>query len=141
MASDERDLLEVLTVELTSLEQGAYRHVPRTAWRPKFLFQDSPTCLNFDSVQPTKPCSDCILIQLVPEGLRDRKVPCRYIALNEQEQTIDSLYRTGTQEELEAAVAQWLKASIAQLKREREESLKASRLPEVHVRARFVGGR
>jgi len=140
MSSDRRDLLEVLTVELAFLEKGAYRHAPQAAWRPRFLFQDSPTCVNFHSGQPPKPCSDCILVQLVPEGFRNKKVPCRYIPLNEQEETVDSLYRTGTQEELEAAVAQWLKASIAQLKREREESLKASRRPEIHVRARFVGG-
>jgi hypothetical protein len=141
MASDKRDLLDVLTAELEFLERGGYRHSPRAAWRPQFLFQDSPACLNFDPDQPPKPCSDCILMQLVPEDLQNKKIPCRHIPLSEQAETIDSLYRTGTQEELEAAVARWLKITIAQLKREKQERATACERIEVHVRARFVNGR
>jgi hypothetical protein len=140
MTRDERDLLEVLTVELEFLEKGGYRHAPQAAWRPQFVFQDSPTCLNLDPVQPQESCRNCVLMQLIPTDVRNKAVQCRYISLSEQEETIDFLYRTGTQEELEAAVAQWLKTTIARLKRERKESAKASGRPEVHVRARFVGG-
>jgi hypothetical protein len=105
------------------------------------MFQDSPTCLNFDPTQQPRPCSDCILMQLVPEDLRSKKNPCRYIPLSENGQTIDSFYRTGTQEELEAAAAQWLRTTIARLEREKAEGLRGSGHPEVHVRARFVTGR
>ena len=109
MTNDNRDLLDVLKAELEFLEKGGYRHTARAAWRPQFMFQDSPTCLNFDPTQQPRPCSDCILMQLVPGDLRTKKIPCRYIPLSERGETVDSFYRTGTQEELEATVAQWLK--------------------------------
>jgi len=141
MTNDNRDLLEALKAELEFLEKGGYRHTARAQWRPQFIFQDSPTCLNFDSTRPSRPCSDCILMQLVPEDSRSTKIPCRYIPLSEQGETIDSFYQTGTQEELEAAVRQWLRTTIQRLEREKAEGLKASHSPEVHVRARFVTGR
>jgi hypothetical protein len=141
MMKDKQDLLDVLKAELEFVEKGGYRHTARAAWRPQYIFQDSPTCLNFDSTQERRPCSDCILTQLVPEALRDEKIPCRFIPLSEEGETIDSFYRTGTQEELEGAVGRWLRTTIARLEQEREESLRASEHPEVHVRARFVTGR
>ena len=141
MTNDKRDLLDVLKAELEFLEKGGYRHTARAAWRPHFMFQDSPTCLNFDPTQQPRPCSDCILMQLVPEDLRSKKIPCRYIPLSEHGDTIDSFYRTGTQEELEAAVAQWLRTTISRLEREKAEGLRGSEHPEVHVRARFASGR
>jgi hypothetical protein len=62
-------------------------------------------------------------------------------SLNESRETIDSFYRTGTQEELETAVAHWLKTTIARLEQEKSEGLRDSEHSEVHVRARFVTGR
>ena len=140
MTNDKRDLLDVLKAELEFLEKGGYRHTARAPWRPQFIFQDSPTCLNFDPTQQPRPCSDCLLMQLVPEDLRSKKIPCRYIPLSEHGETIDSFYRTGTQEELEAAVAQWLKTTISRLEQVKSEGLRSSEHPEVHVRARFVAG-
>ena len=141
MTKDKRDLLDVLKAELEFVENGGYRHTARAAWRPQYIFQDSPTCLNFDPTHPRRPCGDCTLIQLIPEGLRDKKVPWRYIPLSEQGETIDSFYRAGTQQELEAAVGQWLKTTIARLEREKQERLRASENPELHVGAKFVAGR
>lgn len=139
--NDKRDLLDVLKAELEFVEKGGYRHTARAAWRPQFVFQDSPTCLNFDPTQPRRPCSDCALMQLVPEDLRGKKIPCRFIALSERGETVDSFYRSGTQEELEAAVRQWLSTTIARLEREKVETLRVSEHPEVHVRAKFVTDR
>ena len=118
MANDARGLLDVLRAELEFIEKGGYRTTARAAWRPHFMFQDSPTCLNFDTTQPPKPCNDCVLMQLIPEDAQARKVPCRYIPLNERGETIDSFYRTGTQQELEATVVRWLKATIERLERD-----------------------
>ena len=58
-------------------------------------------------------------MQLVPPPFRDEKVPCRYIPLNEKSETIQSLYRCGTPEELEAAVGEWLMNTIQKLEVER----------------------
>jgi hypothetical protein len=138
MAKDERSLLDVLRAELKFIEKGGYRRSARPAWRPHYMFQDSPTCLNSDPNQPPKPCSDCILMQLVPENARVRKIPCRYIPLNERGETIDAYYRAGTQEELEAAVVEWLKATIKRLERKSAQAPPTEEAPQVHVRAKFV---
>jgi len=117
MANKKRDLLEVLRLELDFLENGGYRKV--SSWRPQFIFEDSPTCLNYGNPAARRPCSECVLMQLVPSPFRDKKVPCRYIPLNEQSETIHSLYRCGTPEELEAAVGEWLMNTIQKLELER----------------------
>ncbi len=118
MAKDERNLLAVLKAELGFVQKGGYRYTARSPWRPQFIFQDSPTCLNFDINQPRRPCSECVLMELVPPGLRNGKIPCRHIPLNAQGETIDSLYRTGTLEELETALTNWLKSMIQKLEHE-----------------------
>jgi hypothetical protein len=138
MNKDKRELLAILRAELEFLEKGGYRHAARAEWRPQFMFQGSPACLNFDPAQAPKPCSDCILMELVPEALRDKTTACRYIPLSKRGETIDFFYRTGTQEELETAVAQWLKTTIARLEREKSQGSRNSEHPEVHVRARFM---
>jgi hypothetical protein len=112
--SDERGLLEVLKAELQFLNSGGYRN---GSWRPKFIFEDSPTCLNYGDSKKTKPCSECILMQFVPPEARENKIPCRHIPLNERGETIESLYRTGTQAELESAVRGWLIREIEKLER------------------------
>lgn len=134
MASDNRDLLSVLKKELEFLEKGGYRHTKRTAWRPQYAFQDSPTCLNFDTTQRPRPCSECILIQLAPSRMHQRKVPCRYIPLSNRGETVDSFYRSGTQEELELALRQWLAATIERLEHTIEGQVVAEPV-EIHVKA------
>ena len=47
MPNDDRDLLTVLKAELEFLEKGGYRHSPHARWRPQFIFEDSPTCMNY----------------------------------------------------------------------------------------------
>src|SRR6266536_3653548 len=134
MTNDKRDLLTVLRAELEFLESGGYRNAARASWRPQFVFQDSPTCLNFDPTQ-ARPCSECILTQLVPEDTQRKKFPCRYIPLNERGETIDSFYRSGTQEELESELRRWLKATIERLEKQKAKSQGALEVVEIHVRA------
>src|ERR1700730_14356659 len=66
MQRDERDLLEVLKSELECVEQRGYQRSPETAWRPKYIFEDSPSCINYNSNLNPHPCTDCALIHLVP---------------------------------------------------------------------------
>ena len=61
-------------------------------------------------------------MQLVPAEFRQGKAPCRYIPLNEQNETIQSLYQCGTPEELEAAVGEWLMNTIQKLELERGQA-------------------
>ena len=119
MAQDNRDILEVLRFELSFLEDGGYGRSPHTPWRPPAIFEDSPICPNFCDPGRPHPCDSCLLERFVPEGLRSEAVPCRFIQLTEGGQTVDDLYRTGTQVEMEEALARWLRAQIQRIEQER----------------------
>lgn len=119
MSKDRRDVVALLKSELEFLEKGGYR---KPSWRAQFIFQDSPTCLNYNRPGDPRPCSECVLFQLVPPECRKEKIPCRHIPLDEQGETIDSLHHWGTQEEIETAVAKWLRATIQELVHKRPEN-------------------
>lgn len=136
MSAEQKELLSVLRKELRFLEKGGYRETGKVPWRPQFIFQDSPTCLNFDLSQQPKPCSDCALTKLVPENLRNKKIPCRYIPLNEKGETIDSFYRSGTRSELEDAFGRWLRATIRTLEERNQQGQPGGETVEIHVKAK-----
>ena len=115
MHKDERDLLDVLKFELAFLEKGGYGRSPREPWRPRYIFEDSPSCMNYDCKDNPEPCSHCVLTQLVPPDLRNEKIPCRHIPLNALGENLDSLYRYDDQREIEETVENWLRATIAKL--------------------------
>jgi hypothetical protein len=118
MPEDNRDVLEVLKSELCFLELGWYKPSSRTQPRPQLIFEDSPTCLNYGSRQRLLPCSECVLMAFVPQDCRRERNPCRHISLNLEGYTIDTYYRLGTQEELEASVSDWLGKTIQRLEGE-----------------------
>jgi hypothetical protein len=120
MQKDERDLLEVLKFELQFLEDGGYGRSPRTPWRPQYIFEDSLTCMNYDSKENPGPCSDCVLMHVVPVERRSEKIPCRHIPFNASGETLDSLYRYTNQNTIEETVGAWLRATIQQLEEERQ---------------------
>lgn len=135
MNKDERDLLDVLKFELEFLEKGGYGRSPREPWRPRYIFEDSPTCMNYDCKESPEPCSHCILMQLVPVELRSEKIPCRQIPLNELGENLDSLYRYDEQHEIEETVENWLRKTVAAL----EEARTVARLEAREHGANVVG--
>ena len=115
MKRDKRNLVDVLKAELEFLEKGGYRHTsPFSAW-PPLIFEDSPSCLNFYTPDRPSPCTECVLIDLVPLEQQNAKIPCRHIPLNEAGETLDNVYRWATAEETETIVGNWLKATIRKL--------------------------
>src|SRR6202158_6358685 len=113
MYKDERDLLDVLKAELAFLEKGGYARSPRESWRQPLIFEDSPSGINYDPKDDADPCSACVLFQLVPPQFRGNQIPCRYIPLNAEGETLDSLYRSSHQFEVEGVFANWLRKMIA----------------------------
>src|SRR5450631_3717976 len=110
MPKDNGDVLAGLKFELKFLEKGGY-------WKPsshqEFIFQDSPACLNCGRLEDPRPCSECVFFGLVPVDRQNEKIPCRHIALDEQGETLDSLYGRGAQQEvIETAVSRCLRAAI-----------------------------
>ena len=109
---DDRDILELLKAELAFLEKGGYRKGPRYPWRPTFMFEDSPTCINFQGEGHPRPCGECALIQFVPEDRKRLRYPCRHIQLTSLGECVNSFYEWGTEEELEVALKAWLQRTI-----------------------------
>jgi len=119
MVQDNRDVLEVLEFELRFLEDGGYGRSPHAPWRAPAVFEDSPICPNFCDPARPHPCESCLLEQFVPAGQRTETIPCRFIPLTQDGQTVDDLYRTASQAEMEAALAHWLRDQILKIKQER----------------------
>lgn len=116
-----QQLAAILKAELAFLERGGYRRGPRYPWRPNFVFEDSPTCINFQDKEERQPCSECPLIHFVPQERQATRFPCRHIQLTVTGETVNSFYEWGTEEELEKAVGEWLKRTIQQLESEEQE--------------------
>jgi len=123
MKKDERDLLDVLKFELSFLGKGGYGRSPRAPWRPQLIFEDSPTCMNYDSKDHPDPCSECALIQLVPREFRAAEIPCRHIPFNMEGETLESLYDYADQYETEEIFGKWLRSTIAVLEAQRQAPL------------------
>jgi len=117
MADDKRDVLEVLKFELEFLEQGGYGRSVRTPWKPTSVFQDSPSCLNFNDPSRPHPCNECLLMDFVPAESRFQDVPCHHIPVGPKGETIEWL--EGSQLATEDALRNWLKAAIHRIEEER----------------------
>ncbi len=123
MKSTADKVLTILKGELAFLDHGGYRSVigerqplfameTAPSWRPPMFFEDSPSCpkKRYCSCDPE---GDCSLLSLVPAEHRHENVPCRYIPLNEEGQTMASLYKTaGSNKEIEARLRSWLIKTI-----------------------------
>jgi hypothetical protein len=115
MPQDDRNTVQVLKAELNYVKKGGYGRSPREPWRAQLVFEDSPTCLNYDSRENRAPCAECLLIQFVPDDRRGEKVPCRHIPLTSYGDTLLHLYRGGTEQEIEEALTIWLEKEISKL--------------------------
>ena len=86
--------------------------------------------MNFSSEDKDRaPCSECLLMQFVPEDVRTEQVPCIHIPLSPTGETISSLYSTGTQQEREEALGARLRATIRRLEGEKAKQAASADLP------------
>ena len=119
------DALATLKQELDFLDHGGYRSrrgarqplfcmETESEWKEKEFFEDSPTC-------PKKrycACAaeqDCFLKEMVPADRLTTEVPCRHIPLNAKGDTIESLSKTCTHNQVESAIRGWLVNEIGKL--------------------------
>ena len=119
MAKDHRDLLEVLENELDFIDKGGYSRSVRTPWLTKSIFQDSSTCLNYGYPYRAHPCNECHLFDFVAPKDRSQAVPCHYIPLNADGDTIEELESTGDESNMQYLVKEWLHRRIVEIKAER----------------------
>ena len=119
MAKDERDILEVLYAELDFIEKGGYGRSVRTPWQSKSVFQDSLTCINYADPERAHPCNECHLLEFVRPENQSQEVPCHFIVLNDDGETIEDLEREDNQAKLEREIGAWLRARIKEIEEER----------------------
>jgi hypothetical protein len=115
MSTDDRDLLAVLKEELDFIEKGGYGRSVSTPWLPKSIFQDSLSCLNYGYPYRAHPCTECHLLDFVAPENRSQTIPCHYIPLDENGNTIEDLEARDNQKKTEELVKNWLKARIDEL--------------------------
>ena len=125
MASDERDILELLKDELEFIDQGGYGRSVRTPWQSKSTFQDSLTCINYGYPYRAHPCNECHLLEFVSPEHRTEQIPCHFIPLNTDGETIEDLELRDNQSKLEREVRAWLSTKIKEIEEERAEHANA----------------
>jgi hypothetical protein len=103
--------LGALVRELEFLDNDGYRSA--LGWRPPLIFEDSPICPKMSS----SPCptTNCLLMNFVPEECRKQPAACRHIPLKENGESLESLYKRGSDEEIEQALREWLLNTIAEI--------------------------
>ncbi len=123
-----KDALLALRHELEFLDNGGYR-MPighrqplfcmetSTEWKDPAFFEDSPICPK-KRYGACAAVSDCLLRDFVPIERQQEPVPCRHLLLNEKGETIESLYRTGTRQEMEASLRNWLLGTIERFEKQ-----------------------
>ena len=119
MANDDRDMLEVLKEELDFIDKGGYGRSVRTPWKPKSAFQDSLTCLNYGYPYRAHPCNECHLLDYVSPEHQGAEVPCHFIPLNADGETIEELESGDNEAKLERKVRDWLRARINDIEEKR----------------------
>jgi hypothetical protein len=122
MATDDRDILELLKEELDFIESGGYGRSVRTPWLNKSVFQDSLSCINYGYPYRAHPCNECHLLEFVGPEDQTQPVPCHYIPLNADGETIEDLELKDNQAHLEREVKAWLRAKIKQIEEQRAQA-------------------
>lgn len=115
MPKDERDLLELLKMELDFVEKGGYGRSVRTPWKETSAFRDSLTCVNYALPEKAHPCDECHLIDFVPSEKRNEVLPCHFIPLTEAGDTVEDLEIQGNQAKLEEALKHWMRRKIQEI--------------------------
>lgn len=119
MAKDDRDPLEILKVELDFLEKGGYGRDVHRPRQQKSIFQDSPSCINFGDPQRSRPCEECLLMELVPAEHRSETIPCHNIPLNSSGESVAGMEEAGNEDRVEDELRNWLRKIIERLEEER----------------------
>ena len=109
------EIIQQLKLEKSILEDGGYGRSVRTPRKPTIYFRDSITCLNHGEAEKVHPCTDCFLNQYVHPAYRDVELPCHFIPLNAEGDTIDSLVQSGDVDKLEACLRAWLDSTLKNL--------------------------
>ncbi len=125
MPADLKETIEYLKLERGILKDGGYGasvHTPRKVER---IFRDSISCLNLDEEVKKHPCSECKLWEYVPGEHKEEDIPCHFIPLDAQGETIASLEEKGDRSRAEELLLRWLDSTIKQLENKLAQEARA----------------
>jgi len=123
MESDLKEIISQLKLQRDIVKDGGYGRLVRTPSKEERLFRDSVTCLNVTEQVKKHPCNECLLWEWVPEEHKDEDIPCQFIPLNQQGQSIAALEEAGKREEAEQALLVWLDSTIQKLEEKLAKSV------------------
>ena len=123
MTTDDRDVLDVLKAELDFIEKGGYGRSVRTPWQPKSALQDSLTCINYGDPSRIHPCSECQLLSFVGPEYQTESIPCHFIPLNEEGETVHALELKDNEAMLERKLKEWLRGKIQEIELDRSNKV------------------
>jgi hypothetical protein len=112
MELTKEEIIEKLKLERSIVADGGYGRSVRTPWRPTEYFRDSISCLNVGEPEKVHPCTECFLIKYVHPAHRDKELPCHFIPLSREGETIYSLLRIGDVEKLVQLLLEWFDTTI-----------------------------
>ena len=118
MTKDARDMLELLKTELDFIKKGGYGRSVRTPRKPTSPFRGSLTCVNYALPEKAHPCSECHLIDYVPQDKQNEEVPCHFIPLNAAGDTVATLEEN--EPKLEETLKGWMRRKISEIEAERQ---------------------
>jgi hypothetical protein len=116
MEFDKKQMIEQLKLEIQVIEKGGYEPSVREPRKEPRIFRDSVSCLNPGLEEKKEPCDHCYLMEFVPPEHRDKVAPCHYIPFDERGDTVKSL--EGRRDLQQAALLNWLHATLARLEKE-----------------------
>jgi hypothetical protein len=122
MNKDRETVMQLLKKELEFLDGGGYKRAPTSRWRAAYIFEESPSCPNFQDKARPHLCEECWLMEFVPPDAREEQIPCRFVELAPNGVSVDSLYRFGTPAESEEELRNWLRQRIRELEEELRET-------------------
>jgi len=115
MNENRTKVLERLKAELAFLESGGYRRSAHCLWRAGYIFEESPSCPNFNDKTRSHRCVDCWLMEFVEPERRTDQIPCRFVQLTPHGSTVDSLYCCSTESSSEEVLRRWLHGRIQEI--------------------------
>ncbi len=119
VAFDKKEMIRQLKLEIEVIEKGGYYPSVREPRKEPRYFRDSVSCLNLGVEEKQEPCTDCFLIDFVPQEYRNANGDlCHKIPLNERGDTVESLAREGNPDKLREAVLNWLRNTVGRLEKE-----------------------
>jgi len=125
MTSKKADMIRLLEAELELIEGGGYGLPAGQPGAEKPMLYHSLVCINHWEVPDhDSECHDkCVLLDVVPEDRKAERLPCHFIPLNANGDTIHSLETAGEREAVQEQVKRWLRERIDKLKDSADDAI------------------